>query len=71
MSRRRSIFAAPSENRDNLKQLDELSNEIDQNLRSLALVYPLSDTAKPLLKKVKTLQCLLFVGQPKKNQLNE
>ncbi|XP_055322290.1 uncharacterized protein LOC129578152 [Sitodiplosis mosellana] len=52
MSRRRSVFELTIVTQSQLKQQEEpLSNEIDQNLRTLALVYPLSDAAKPLLVK--------------------
>lgn len=52
MSRRRSIFTTAPDIQVNLKQQEDLSNEIDQNLRTLALVHPFSDAAKPLLVKV-------------------
>lgn len=61
MSRRRSIFAIAPENQDNLRQQDEFSNEIDQNLRTLALVHPFSDTTKSLLKKVIKLTSMMVV----------
>lgn len=52
MSRRKSIFLSGQETQINVKHQEELSNEIDQNLRTLALIHPFSDTAKPLLVKV-------------------
>lgn len=50
--RRRSIFLSGHETQINSEHQEELSNEIDQNLRTLALIHPFSDIAKPLLVKV-------------------
>lgn len=52
MSRRKSIFLSSQETQPNPKQLDEFSNEIDQNLRTLAFIHPFSQTEKSLLVKV-------------------
>lgn len=53
MSRRKSIFLSSQEAQPNTKQLDEYSNEIDQNLRTLALIHPFSQAEKSVLIKVK------------------
>lgn len=53
MSRRKSIFSSSQEAQPNQQQLDELSDEIDQNLRTLALVHPFSPDEKSLLIKVR------------------
>lgn len=51
--RRLSVFELSTVTQTQLKQQEEpLSQEIDQNLRTLALVHPFSDTAKTLLVKV-------------------
>lgn len=52
MNRRLSIFCSGQETQAQLIQLEELSNEIDQNLRTLALFQPFSETEKPLFAKV-------------------
>lgn len=52
MSRRKSIFLSSQETQPSAKQLNEFSNEIDQNLRTLAFIHPFSQTEKPLLVKV-------------------
>lgn len=44
------------------EQEESLSHEIDQNLRTLALVHPLNDTAKSLIVKViYTIHLTFFV----------
>lgn len=57
MSRRKSIFLSSQETQTNPTQIAEYSNEIDQNLRTLNLIHPLSQTEKSLLIKVS-----LFLG---------
>lgn len=53
MSRRKSILVVNQETQTLLKQQEEqLADEIDQNLRTLALVHPMSDSAKKALFKV-------------------
>lgn len=60
-NRRRSVFEVNTIKQTQLKQQEEsLSNEIDQNLRTLALMQPLSDAAKPLLVKVMCTNQLVF-----------
>lgn len=58
MSRRKSVFELTNVQQVQLREQEEpLSNEIDQNLRTLALLRPLSDAAKPLLVKVTHIIC--------------
>lgn len=53
MSRRKSFFITSQETQIQLKhQEEQLSNEIDLNVRTLALLHPLSDTAQQILVKV-------------------
>lgn len=52
MSRRKSIFLSSQEAQPNPKEISEYSNEIDQNLRTLALINPFSQIEKSLLIKV-------------------
>lgn len=62
MSRRKSIFEVNQVSRVQQKQHEEiLSDEIDQNLRTLALFKPMSDSAKPLLIKVIVDLCFCLV----------
>lgn len=63
MSRRKSIFLSSQETQSNLKQLDEFSNEIDQNLRTLAYIHPFTQTEKTLLVKVHFLRLTRLYSQ--------
>lgn len=57
MSRRKSIFAVSQENLMQQKFKEEfLSQQIDQNLRSIMLHYPICNSVKPYFAKVLNLK---------------
>lgn len=57
MNRRKSILVTSQETQFHLKQQEEeLLHEIDQNVRTLALIHPLTDSAKNALVKASTIE---------------
>lgn len=53
MSRRKSIYAIGQENQTQQKLKEEfMSQQIDQNFRSIMLHYPICDSVKPHFAKV-------------------